>query len=339
MDQDKLKSKKKRIAIFAALVAVVAVAGLWWWIRYAGVVSTDDARVKGTIVTVSSRATGRIDELLVNEGEAVQAGQIIARLDSRDLEAKVAQAKANLTAAQAKLAGTQAGNRPQQIAQAEAAAVQASANLENAQKQYDRAKVLYHQGAISAQQLDTMQTALAVAQAQYTGSNQSLNLTAEGSRPEDIQVAQAQVEQAAAALKDAEVQLSDATIKAPLAGIVAQRSVHVGESVSVGQPMFNIADHSDVWVSANIDENQVGKLRLGQSADITIDAYPGQRLPGTLYEIGAATGSQFSLLPTENTSGNYTKVTQKIPIKIKVPANGSFILKPGMSAIIAVHVR
>lgn len=334
----KMINKKKLIGIAGLVAAVVLCGGLWWWINYAGIVSTDDARVKGTIIAVSSRVSAQVDEVLVKEGDEVQAGQIIARLDSKELQAQVEQASANLTAAQAKLAGIKAGNRPQQIAQAEAGAEQAAANLENAQKIYERSETLYNEGAISAQQLDAARTALSVAQAQYHAAGQSVSLTAEGARPEDIQAAAAQVEQAAAALKNAELQLNNTVIKAPIAGVVAVKSVDAGESISVGQALVNIANLNDVWVAANIDETNVGKMRVGQTVEFSIDAYPGRKFSGEVSEIGAATGSQFALLPTENTSGNYTKVTQKLPIKIKVNANDPYTLKPGMSAIVNVHV-
>lgn len=335
-----MKKVNKKIMTIVGLIMVALISGgVWWWINYAGTVSTDDARVKGTIVTVSSRVSARVDEVLVDEGAEVMAGQVIAKLDSNELQAQVAQAKANLAAAQAKYAGIKAGNRPQQVAQATASVEAAAANLSNAQKVYERTKVLYRQGAVSAQELDAAQTALAVAQAQYNAVNQSASLVGEGSRMEDIQAAEAQVEQAAAALTNAQLLLDNATIKAPISGVVAVKSVNAGESVSNGQPLFNIVNVNDLWVAANIDETYVGKVRVGQRVNFTIDAFPGRTFKGEVTEVGSATGSQFALLPTENTSGNYTKVTQKLPIKINVIENSDFALKPGMSAVISVHVR
>lgn len=331
--------RNKKAAIGSGLIVVALLsAGLFWWVKYAGVVSTDDARVKGTIVSVSSRVSARVEQMLVKEGDQVQAGQVIAKLESQELEVQVAQAKANFTAAQAKLAGLKAGNRPQQVAQAVAAANSAEATLDNAQKVYERTKTLYYQGALSAQQMDAAQAALEVAQAQYAAANQSASLAAEGTRQEDIEAAEAQVEQAAAVLKNAQLQLDNATIVAPISGVVALKSVNIGESVTVGQPIYNIVDVKDIWVAANIDETYVGKVRVGQNVEFTIDAFPGKTFKGEIQEVGAATGSQFALLPSENTSGNYTKLTQKLPVKITVlEANGD--LKPGMSAIINVRVN
>jgi len=339
MDASLLQKNKRLMYIVGIMMLALIGGGIWWWIHYAGTVSTDDARVKGTIVNVSSRVSARVDELLVNEGDQVRAGQVIAKLDSKELEAQIAQAKANLAAAQAKLAGIKAGNRPQQVAEAAASADSAEANFSNAQKVYERTKALYHQGALSAQQMDAAQAAVSIAQAQYAAANQSASLAAEGSRPEDIQAATAQVEQAAAGLKNAQIQLDNATIIAPITGIIALRSVNIGESITVGQPMFNIVDDKDVWVAANIDETYIGKVHVGQSATFTIDAFPGKTFKGTVREVGAATGSQFTLLPNENTSGNYTKLTQKLPVKITALEMSNNELKPGMSAIIRINAR
>ncbi|HWR05314.1 MAG TPA: HlyD family secretion protein [Sporomusa sp.] len=334
-----LRNEKKIMVTVAITGFALLGSGIWWWMYYANIVSTDDARVKGTIVTVSSRVAARVAELLVDEGDAVQAGQVIARLDSRDLKAQVAQAKAILAAAEAKLAGVKAGSRPQQVVQAAALADSAQASLDNAGKVYERTKSLYAQGAVAAQQLDAAQAALAVALAQCAAAKQSVSLAAEGSRSEDIEAATAQMEQAAAILESAQLQLDYTAIIAPIAGVVALKSVNVGESVSVGQPIFNIVDNNNVWIAANIEETAVGKVRVGQKTTFSVDAFPGKTFTGKVREVGAATRSQFSLLPNENTAGSYTKLTQKLPVKIAVANTGNEELKPGMSAIIRIDVK
>lgn len=338
MNTAQLRNKKIIGMAACGLLLLIGGAG-WWWIHSSKIVNTDDARVKGTIVAVSSRVSGRIDEMLVNEGDKVEAGQVIAKIETKELDAQVAQAKANLAAADAKLAGIKAGNRPQQIAQAAAVTEQAAANLDNATKAFERMESLYQNGAVAAQQRDTAQTALAVAQAQADAASQSYSMTAEGARSEDIQAAEAQVQQAAAALQSVEIQLENTVIKAPVSGNVAVRSVKFGESVSVGQTIVNIVNLDDVWVAANIDEKKAGLISIGQNVDFEVDAYPGKSFLGEVIEVGSATGSQFTLLPSENTSGNYTKVTQKIPVKIKESQDDSAVLKPGMSAIINIHVK
>ena len=331
-------SNRHMVIIIGLLAAILIAGGIWWWLRAARLVSTDDARVKGTIVAVSSKVSGRVDKVLVNEGDNVTPGQVIAILEQPEFEVQVEQAKANLAVAEAKLAAAIAGNRPQEIAQANASVLQTKANLENAKKNSERDEVLYQQGAISIQQRDSSKTSLAIARAQYIAATEQYSLSREGSRQEDILIAQALVQQAKAALKNAEIQLADATIKAPVSGVVALKSVEDAEIISFGQQLFSITNLSDVWIGANIEETYIGRMKVGQLAEFTVDAYPGKTFTGRVVEVGPAAGSQFALLPTENSSANFTKVTQRLPIKIKAE-NSDFVLKPGMSAVITVKVQ
>jgi multidrug resistance efflux pump len=331
-------SNRSMIIIVSLLVGILVIGGVWWWIRSGRIVSTDDARVKGTIVAVSAKVSGRVEKVLVKEGDSIQTGQVIATLEKEEFEAQVEQAKANLEMTKAKLAAVIAGNRHQEVASANAAASQAVANLNNAQKNYERAEALYHQGAISIQQLETAKTASDVAQAQYAAAKEQYSLSAEGSRPEDIQVAQAQVRQAQAALTNLEIQLANATVKAPVSGVVALKSVEDGEVISAGQQLFSITNLADVWINANIEETYIGRIKVDQPVEFTIDAFPGKKFIGHVIEVGSATGSQFALLSTENSSSNFTKVTQRLPIKIQADES-DYILKPGMSAIISISTK
>lgn len=324
--------------IVGVLIVILMAGGVWWWVRAGRVVSTDDARVKGTMVAVSAKGNGRIEKVLVNEGDAVQTGQVIALLEKEELENQVEQANANLSMAQAKLAAVVAGNRPQEVAQANAGVLQAKANVENAKRNSEREEVLYQQGAVSVQQRDASKTAYDIAQAQYLSAAEQRSLSAEGSRQEDVMIAQAQVQQARAALKNAEIQLADATVKAPISGVVALKSVEDGEIVAFGQPLFSISNLSDVWIGANIEETYIGRVKVGQKVEFTIDAYPDKKLVGHVIEVGPASGSQLALLPTENSSANFTKVTQRLPIKIKAE-EPDYVLKPGMSAVINILTR
>ncbi|HWR41159.1 MAG TPA: HlyD family secretion protein [Patescibacteria group bacterium] len=339
-DSGTVKAKKRRLVIVVAvLLILVAVGGGCWWIRSSRLVSTDDARVKGTIATASAKLTGRVAEVLVAEGDCIQAGQVVARLEGAEWEAQLAQAQAALHVAQSKLAALQAGNRPQEIAQAAAGLEQAQASLDLAIKKYQRILLLFQQGAISIQQRDTEQAELEVARAKFDSLRQAFSLSAEGSRSEDLQAAKAQVEQAEAALRYARLQWENTVVRAPVAGTVALKSVEAGEMVSVGQPMISIVNLNDVWVAANIEEGYVGKVCLGQPVEFTIDAYPGMTFHGRVSEVGAAAGSQFALLPAENSTGNFTKITQRLPVKVRAPDTGGYVLKPGMSAVIDIHVR
>ncbi len=321
--------------IAGVLVLLLAAGGGWWWVRAGRMVSTDDARVKGTIVAVSAKANGRLEKVLVNEGDQVQAGQVIAVLEQQDFAAQLDQAKANVTMAKAKLSAIVAGNRPQEVAQANAVVLQAQANLENARRNRERDRLLYQRGAISAQQNDASQTAYDIAEAQYLAANEQYSLSREGSRQQDVEMAEAQLKQALAVLTTAENQFQDTVIKAPTSGVVAIKAAEPGEIVAFGQQLFSISNLEDVWIGANIEETYISRIKVGQKVTFTIDAYPGRNFTGQVSEVGPASGSQFALLPTENTSANFTKVTQRLPIKIKADESDC-ILKPGMSAIINI---
>ncbi|EAX49020.1 secretion protein HlyD family protein [Thermosinus carboxydivorans Nor1] len=340
MDQVNGVNGKKHKIIIALLVFFV-VAGLgggaWWWYYTTKYVTTDDARISGTIVNVSAKISGKVVELLVKEGDQVKAGQIIARIDNREILAQKAQAEAALAAAKARYEEVVAGARPQEIEQARAALDQARANLDNAQKNYERMEKLYKDGAISAAQRDNAETAYAVAREAYNAASEKLDLTIAGAREETIRAAAAQVKQAEAALEAANVMADNTVVVAPVSGSVALKAVNPGEVVAAGQPIVSIVDPSDLWVNARIEETKIDRIKIGQKVEYTIDSYPGRVFTGTVYDIGTATNSVFAIIPTENASGNFTKVTQRIPIKITLPKDSPYIFRPGASVIIKVH--
>lgn len=346
--------KQRMIAgILIFFLAVGLAGGGWWWYQTTKYISTDDARVSGTIVSVSAKLPGRVSEVLVKEGQQVQAGQVLARIDTREVAAQKAQAEAALAAAKARYEEVLAGSRPQEINQAragvdqaKAGVDQAKANLENASKNNDRMQQLYNQGAISSSQRDNAETAylvakesLRAAQESANAAGQKLDLTIAGSRDETIKAAAAQVKQAEAALDAVNVTEDNTIITAPVSGSVALKSVNPGEVVAAGQPLFSVTDLNDVWVNARIEETKIGKVKIGQTVEYTVDGYPGRTFSGTIYDIGTAVNSVFSLIPTENSSGNFTKVTQRIPVKITLPQDTGFIFRPGMSAYIKISVN
>jgi multidrug resistance efflux pump len=336
--QEQITNKFKIMMIAGILTAIIAIGAGSWWYYSSSRVSTDDARVKGTIVPVSSKLQGRIVEVLVENGAQVEPGMILAKLDSSEIEAQLEQAKANLAAANAKLAAAQAGNRPQQVAQAGAGSKEAAASLADAQKNYERMQALYQQGAISEQQRDSTETALKVAKAKYESANQNYSLSSEGTRPEDIQYANAEVAQAQAVIKNLTAQLDNTVIKAAESGIIDAKSAEIGQMAVPGMTMFNIVALNNVWVSANVEETYIGKIKNGDKVDVEVDAYPGVKFVGQVIALGSAAGSQFSLLPTENAAGNFTKVTQRFEVKVKVIPMENRVLKPGMSTVVTIHV-
>ncbi|MBP2626017.1 MAG: secretion protein HlyD family protein [Firmicutes bacterium] len=340
MNQEQAPNKKKKWMIVAgAFLGIFAIVGGWWWMKSSGIVSTDDASVKNNIVRISAKVAGQVEESVVKEGDIVQVGQVLAKVDSKAFRIQVEQAQANLASAQAKLDSLKAGNRPQQLAQSEASVEQSSASLENARKNYERIEALFNTGAISAQQKDAAFTALKVAESQEKAAYQGYSLISEGATEQDIRYAEAQVAQAVASLKSAQLQLDNSVIVTPIAGIVAKALVDQGEIISAGQPIFSITNPDDSWIEANIEETAIGKVQVGQAVSFKIDAYPGKEFRGEVIDVGTATGSQFALLPADNTSGNFTKVTQRLSVKIKVTDAGNAVLKPGMSAVVDIHVK
>ena len=333
--------KKITVILLISFILVGLAGGGWWWYQAMRYVSTDDARISGTIINVSAKIPGRVVEVFVKEGDRVKAGQIIARLDPKDILAQKAQAEAAVSAAKAVYDQAWAGARQQEIGAAAADSSQAQATAENARKNYVRMQQLYTQGAISAAQLDNAEAAYKVASQAASAKGEQLSLVQAGAREETIRAALAQVKQAEAAVQAVNTTLDNAAILAPTDGTVAQKSVNAGEVVSAGQPLFNVVNDSDLWVDAKIEETKLGKVTVGQKVDYTIDTYPDQVFTGTVYEVGSAASSVFALIPTENSSGSFTKVTQRIPIKITLPeineSNKNLVFRPGMSVIIKVH--
>lgn len=353
IEEEGKKNPKIIMLLLFFFLFVGILGGGYWYYLSTKYVSTDDARIGGTIVSVGAKIPGRITEVFVKEGEQVKSGQVVAKIDAREVAAQKAQAQASLAAAKAKYEELAAGSRPQEIGQARAgmdqarAGVdQARANLNNLAKNYERMQELYKQGAISSSQLDKAEADYTVAREAVRGYQEGVNAAGEkldlslaGSREESIRAAAASVEQAQAAL-DAVVVIGDYTsIISPVNGTIALKSVNPGEVVAAGQPLFSIADLSDVWVTARIEETKLDKIRVGERVEYTIDGYPSRDFEGEVYDIGSAANSVFALIPTENASGNFTKVTQRVPVKITLPKDGDLVFRPGMSAIVKIHVK
>ncbi|MBP2655949.1 MAG: emrA 2 [Firmicutes bacterium] len=333
------KKQKVIIGLLVAIFLVGVVGGGWYWYYSSRYVSTDDARISGTIVSVSSKISGKVSEVLVLEGDTVKKGQVLVRINPEDILAQKAQAEAAVAAAKAKYDEVTAGARPQEIGQARAGSDQALANLTNAEKNYRRMENLFSDGVVSASQRDNALAAYQVAQETYNAAKQSLSLAVAGPREEVIRAAEAQVKQAEANLAAINIKNSDTEIVAPVDGTVALKNVNLGEVVSAGQSLFSVVSSNDLWVNARIEETYIGRLKVGQTVEYTIDGYPGQTFYGNVSELGSAASSVFALIPTENSSNNFTKVTQRIPIKISLPEKSEFVFRPGMSVYIKIHVK
>ncbi len=299
--------KRKRIIIpILAVLTIVAVAGFYLYMNMQDYVSTDDAYVDANDVSISSKMLGRITYLGTDEGDTTQAGQVLVRLDDSDLRAQEASAKAGLELAQQSLPLDQV-------------------NINRAQDDFNRAEVQYKSGIVTKELYDHAQKALEVVQAQY-----NIDLS-------KISAAKAQI-------GVIESQLSNTIITAPMEGVVAKRWVLAGDVIQPGQPIFTIYDLENIWVTANLEETKLSHIHLKDPVEIDVDTYPGVKFYGKVFEIGNYTASEFSLIPPNNASGNFTKVTQRVPVKISIedaPAqDGSKpVLKPGMSVEVSVKIK
>lgn len=340
MEESSGKKRNYIIVLSILLLTVGLLGGGWFWYQTTHYVSTDDARISGTIVNISAKYPGKVVEVLVKEGDSIFKGQPLARIDPREILAQRNNAEAALAAAKANYAEKLAGSRPQQIEQLRAALNKANANLENQYKNYLRMHKLYYEGAISASQQDTAKSLYLMSKAEVNEATENLNLALAGTQTDIIRYAAEQVKQQEAVLEQFSVMEEYTIIYSPVDGIVALKSINPGEVVSAGQSILSVVDGSDIKLTARIEETSIGKIKNGQSVDFTIDGYSGHIFHGNVYDIGIATNSTFSPFPTENASGNFTKVTQRIPIKITLPDPAeNIIYRPGMQAVIKIHVQ
>jgi membrane fusion protein (multidrug efflux system) len=358
--------RKPPVVLMGILAIGLLVGGVYggkWWMHRQAFVSTEDAQVAGNLITVSSRVPGRIGQLLVDEGQQVKAGQVVAVLDDTDFKAQLAQSEAGLAVARTGLKTSETGVSLQstqtstQIAQADsavraarAALTTAEANAEKAHADLVRIERLFEAGGISKQAYEAAKTGATAADSGVTATKSQLRSAEEGLRLANagtqavtikrggVETVQAQIAQAQAAVNLARLQLDHATITAPVDGVIARRMSNVGEQVSPGQGLFSLTETDKVWIASYIEETTISRVREGADVEVHIDAYPGKTFHGKVQQVGSVTGGQFSLLPANNAAGNFTKVVQRIPVKIAVE-DQAHALKPGMSAVIDIDAR
>jgi HlyD family secretion protein len=321
---------KRRIPILIILVALIAV-GVYLYPRL-----TKDAKPQNELVLsgnieaheslVSFKVQGRIVELPVEEGQSVQAGALLARLDIDDYRQRVLIDEANVRVRQSNLALTLAGTREQEIKAAQQAMLDAQADMQQKKLDYDRAERLFREDAISAQDRDLADTALKRSQATFQAAEQKYNEALEGSRKEDIAIAQANLKQADANLGMSRVNLDYTVLRAPTAGVITVRQAELGEVVVPGTPVVTLADLDHIWLRAYVAETDVGRVRWGQDAVITTDTYPHKQYRGRISFI--ASDAEFT---PKSVQTYKERVTLVYRIKIDID-NANHELKPGMPA-------
>jgi membrane fusion protein (multidrug efflux system) len=337
----KRRGGARKIVILSILGILVLFGAVWGFrtvVFYQHHATTDDAQLDGNINPVLPRVPGYVKEVLVSENQPVKPGDVLVRIDPADLQAKVDQEQASLLNAQAAVSvaeaavasarSTATGARAK-VSSNQADVAAARSRAQQAAADVARYKQLLAKEEISQQQYDAAVTAAEAARANADAARattESSRATAQASSSQieaatrQVAAAQAQVAQHQAALEAARLQLSYAVIKAPVAGFVSKKNVEVGQFVQAGQPLLAIVQQGnrpdDVWVSANFKETQLAKMHPGQTAEIEVDAYPGATFHGRVESLAAATGARFSLLPPDNATGNFTKVVQRVPVKI-----------------------
>jgi HlyD family secretion protein len=314
------------IILVAAVIAVAYIYPRWTTKREASNTLTLSGNIEAHESLVSFKVTGRIVELPVEEGQWVEAGTLLARLDDADYRQKIDIDDANLKVRESNLALTLAGSREQEIKAAHAAVLDAQADLQEKKLDDERARRLFARDAISAQDRDLADTALKRATAAYESAQQRYDQIKEGSRKEDIRIAQANVAAARQSLGLSRINLDYTRLLAPNAGVISVRQAELGEVVSPGTPIVTLSDLDHVWLRAYIAEPDLGKIRWGQDATLTTDTFPGKKYHGRISFISST--AEFT---PKSVQTYKERVTLVYRIKIDVD-NPNHELKPGMPA-------
>lgn len=338
----------KRI-LLAVIGLVVLLVGGWaghgWWTRWRFIESTDDAYVKADTTLLSPKIAGIVTELGAWDNQPVVRGQVLVRIDDRDFRARVDQARASVAARQAEIVfiDSQLVVQQAEIAAAVAQVDADGATVTLARQELDRAASLQRRNVASRQQLEKAQADLTRAEAGLRAQRASRQ-AAEG-RLEMLRnqrtVALATLSQVEATQSAAELDLEGTVVRAPIDGVVGNRVVQLGQYVRPGSQLLALVPLRQVYVEANFKETQVHLLRPGQPASLAVDAFPDQPIIGRVTGFSPASGAEFSLLPPENATGNFTKVVQRIPVRISVPADNPLAgrLRPGMSVVVRIDTQ
>lgn len=289
--------------------------------------------IEATDAQLGFQVPGRIDTLTVDEGDRVTAGQLLARLDLTELEARRAQAAAQLGAARALLTELEAGSRSEDIASARAAGGAAADRLSDAERDLARTRQLFQGGAVSQEAMDKAQTAFDLARAQRDQAAQAQRLVEVGPRPERIAAQRAVVAQAEAAVRQLDATLANAVIRAPFDGVVTVKDREEGEVVAAGTPVLTVTNLADRWVRIYVREDRIGAVRLGQAAVVTADTYPGKRYAGAVSYIA----SEAEFTPrTVQTAEERVKLVYAV--KVRITGDAAVDLKPGIPADVQLGV-
>jgi membrane fusion protein (multidrug efflux system) len=330
------------ILVGAGLLILAAIWFERYWTRGRFVESTNDAFIQADQVTVATRVSGFVDQVLVQNNQSVQAGQPLVRVDDRDSRAKMEQAMAQVDQGRASVVQAQAQIRQQeaQIAQLEAQLAGAKTQARFAERQAARYRLLAASGAETAEKYDQMRqnrdeadATMAQDRAALLAANRQIDTL-----KAQILTANAQVEGAQAQVREAKVDLDATLVRASIDGRIGDETVRVGQFVQPGTAMMTVVPVQNIYLVANFKETQRTRMRVGQPATIEVDALGGRALHGVVESFSPGTGAQFALFPPNNATGNFTKVVQRIPTRIRIDADPEArkVLAPGLSATVSV---
>lgn len=346
MPERKMSKKKKAPLIVTLIMFVLGAVSCVYWFGYGQYFqSTNNAYLQGEITNISPKVSGYIIASFVDDNQVVKAGELLAQIDDRDYQAEYDKTAAHLAISVAAISNLDAQLQLQKtlIRQSKSQIASAQAEYQRARQQIRRTRSLIKRNYSSQDELDDATSHLKVSKAQADQADAHY----QASRDE-LNVIKSQIIQARAAVGEARAQLQQQTLKlsytkiyAPVDGIVGRRSLRVGLYVQPGMPLMSLVPTKALWIEANFKETQLSKIHKGQKVDVELDAYPDQTIEGIVDSFSPATGAKFALLPPENATGNFTKIVQRVPVKIRIPnpekINAQLI--PGLSVVATVDTR
>ncbi|WP_271105330.1 HlyD family secretion protein [Pseudomonas tohonis] len=337
---------QRRLFVFIALLVLVVGGFFLHWLLVGRLLeTTDNAYVQGEITRVSSQLGARIEEVLVGDNQHVKKGDLLVRLEAEDFRLALQRAQATLATREAELAQSRSKLTQQDsmIAASEADVAASQATLGRTQIDLSRAQTLRKPGYVSEERVTTLSADSRVARSQVARAEADLKaqrVQTDALRA-DVKRLEAQIANARADIAQAELNLARTEIRAPIDGMVGQRAARNGQYVQVGAHLMSLVPDQDIWVQANFKETQIEHMQPGQKAELVFDSFPNTPIEAKVESLFAASGAQFSLLPPDNATGNFTKVVQRIPVKLTFerdnPLKGR--IRPGMSVLVKVSIK
>ncbi|KQN34465.1 secretion protein HlyD [Pedobacter sp. Leaf41] len=342
------EKKKKNLVvpiILGVLLVIGIIFGIKEWTYFSKHVDTDDAQIDGDISPVVARVGGYVKDINFEENTHVTEGQILVKLDDADYKVKLEQAQAGqkganagVGVAQSQIIATQANTS---TAKANVDAAKVKLNLAN--KDFARYANLVKDGSITQQAFDQAKATQESAQAAYRAAVDQYQAAVKqvGTTQSQLAVSSNVISQRQSDIDFAKLQLSYTDIKAPASGIVSKKNVQKGQLIQPGQSLFAVVNDGSIYVTANFKETQLEKIKTGSKVEIEVDAYPEEKIEGEVYNFSPITGAKGSLLPPDNATGNFVKVVQRIPVKIKIHPSKEMLakLRPGMSVKASVSTN